>query len=136
MAMGLAELQTYATRTNILALTSLFFALVTIAAGVAATLLVRRRPDLVRKAGETEVPRFLGMARSTWFGLITIALGLGVTIVILLHPSVYGKFSVQSTTTLVAVLFLGPAVYLGARTLRKRQGQIDLRSVMRELPPD
>jgi basic amino acid/polyamine antiporter, APA family len=136
LGLGFSILQTYATLTNILGLLSLFDALVTITAGVAAALLSRRRPDLVLKPGQTEVPRLLGMARSTWFGILLAALALGVTIVILAHPSVYGKFSVESTTTLVVVLLVGPAIYLVARAVRLRRGQIDLRTVMRELPPD
>jgi hypothetical protein len=136
LGLGFSILQTYATLTNILGLLSLFDALVTIAAGVAAALLTFRRPDLVLKPGETEVPRVLGLSRSTWWGIMLSALAIFVTIVIVAHPSVYGKFSVESTTTLVVVLLVGPAIYLVARALRLRRGQIDLRTVMRELPPD
>jgi hypothetical protein len=34
------------------------------------------------------------------------------------------------------VLLVGPVIYLVARAARMRRGQIDLRTVMRELPPD
>jgi hypothetical protein len=99
-------------------------------------LLVSRRSDLALKPGETAVPRLLGAARSTWLGILLSALGVGVTIIIVSHPSVYGSFSVASTTTLVVVLLVGPAIYGVARAVRMRRGQIDLRAAMHELPPD
>jgi amino acid transporter len=128
LGVGFSILQTYATLTNILGLLSFFDALITSTAGVAAALLASRRRDLALKPGETEMPRLLGMARSTWWGIFLAGLGIFVTIVILAHPSVYGKFSVESTTTLVAVLLVGPAIYFVSRAVRLRRGQIDLRS--------
>jgi amino acid transporter len=59
VAIGIAFciLTTYADLTNIVALESLFFALILLAGGVAATFLALRRPELVKKPGETDVGR-------------------------------------------------------------------------------
>ncbi len=129
-------LTTYANLSNIVALESLFFALILLAGGIAATFLAHRRPDLVLRPGESDVARWLGIPRMTWAGGLTTALALFTIIEVVVHPNVYGKFSVQSVTTLVVVLLAGPVIYLIAGSLRRRRNQIELSMAMRELPPE
>ncbi len=138
VAVGIAFciLTTYANLSNIVALESLFFALILLAGGVAATFLPLRRPDLVRRPGATDLERWLGIPVITWIGGATTALALFTVIEIVVHPSVYGKFNAQSITTLVVVLGAGPVIYMIARDLRRRRNQIDLSMAMRELPPE
>ena len=62
--------------------------------------------------------------------LALIVIGLIVT-----HSSVFGKFSVESITTLALVLLAGPVIYLIARAVRSGSS-IDLDLAMRELPPE
>jgi APA family basic amino acid/polyamine antiporter len=129
-------LTTYADLSNIVALESLFFALILLAGGIAATFLAHRRRDLVLRPGESDVARWLGIPRMTWAGGLTTALALFTIIEVIVHSSVYGKFSAQSVTTLVVVLLAGPVIYLIASSLRRRRNQIDLNMAMRELPPE
>jgi basic amino acid/polyamine antiporter, APA family len=129
-------LTTYANLTNIVALESLFFALILLAGGVAATFLASRRSDLLLRPGATELPRWLGVPRVTWAGGLTTALALFTIVEVLVHSSVYGKLSAESITTLVIVLGAGPVVYLIASSLRRRRNQIDINMSMRELPPE
>jgi APA family basic amino acid/polyamine antiporter len=129
-------LTTYANLSNIVALESLFFALILLAGGIAATFLAHRRPDLVLRPGESEVVRWLGIPRTTWAGGLTTALALFTIIEVIVHSNVYGKFSAQSVTTLVVVLLAGPVIYLIASSLRRRRNQIELSMAMRELPPE
>jgi APA family basic amino acid/polyamine antiporter len=129
-------LTTYANLSNIVALESLFFALILLAGGVAATFLAHRRPDLVMRPGETDVARWLGVPRVTWAGGLTTALALFTIIEVIAHSNVYGKFSAESVTTLVVVLAAGPVLYLIASSIRRRRSQIDLSMSMRELPPE
>jgi amino acid transporter len=129
-------LTTYANLSNIVALESLFFALILLAGGVAATFLAHRRRDLVLRPGESDVARWLGIPRMTWAGGLTTALALFTIIEVIIHSDVYGKFSAQSVTTLVVVLLAGPVVYLIASSLRRRRNQLDLSMAMRELPPE
>ncbi len=136
VGIGFCILTTYANLSNIVALESLFFALILLAGGVAATLLPLRRPDLVRRPGRTDLERWAGIPVITWIGGATTALALFTVIEIVAHPSVYGKFNAQSITTLVVVLGAGPVIYLIARDLRRRRNQIDLSMAMRELPPE
>ena len=136
VGIGFCILTTYANLSNIVALESLFFALILLAGGVAATFLAHRRPDLVLRPGETDVARWLGIPRITWVGLLTTALALFTIIEVIIHSNVYGKFNTQSVTTLVVVLGAGPVIYLIASTLRRRRNQLDLTMAMRELPPE
>jgi amino acid transporter len=129
-------LTTYADLTNIVALESLFFALILLAGGVAATFLASRRSDLLLRPGATDLPRWLGVPRVTWAGGLTTALALFTIVEVLVHSSVYGKLSAESITTLVIVLGAGPVVYLIASALRRRRNQIDIGMSMRELPPE
>jgi APA family basic amino acid/polyamine antiporter len=129
-------LTTYANLSNIVALESLFFALILLAGGIAATFLAHRRRDLVLRPGESDVARWLGIPRMTWAGGLTTALALFTIIEVIVHSNVYGKFSAQSVTTLVVVLLAGPVIYLIASSLRRRRNQIDLNMAMRELPPE
>jgi APA family basic amino acid/polyamine antiporter len=129
-------LTTYADLTNIVALESLFFALILLAGGVAATFLASRRSDLVLKPGQTELPRWLGIPRVTWAGGLTTALALFTIVEVLIHSSVYGKLSAESIATLAIVLLAGPVIYLFASRLRRQRNQIDLSMSMRELPPE
>jgi hypothetical protein len=136
VGIGFCILTTYANLSNIVALESLFFALILLAGGVAATFLALRRPDLVLKPGETDVARWLGVPRITWVGALTTALALFTIIEVIIHSNVYGKFNTQSVTTLVVVLGAGPVIYLIASALRRRRNQLDLTMAMRELPPE
>jgi APA family basic amino acid/polyamine antiporter len=129
-------LTTYANLSNIVALESLFFALILLAGGIAATFLAHRRPDLVLRPGESDVARWLGIPRMTWAGGLTTILALFTITEVIIHSNVYGKFSAQSVTTLVVVLLAGPVIYLIASSLRRRRNQIDLSMAMRELPPE
>ncbi|MFZ1996664.1 MAG: amino acid permease [Solirubrobacteraceae bacterium] len=129
-------LTTYADLTNIVALESLFFALILLAGGVAATFLASRRSDLLLRPGATDLPRWLGVPRVTWAGGLTTVLALFTIVEVLVHSSVYGKLSAESITTLVIVLGAGPVVYLIASSLRRRRNQIDIGMSMRELPPE
>jgi basic amino acid/polyamine antiporter, APA family len=138
VAVGIAFciLTTYANLTDIVALESLFFALILLAGGVAALFLPLRRPDLVKRAGQEDVARWLGFPVIAWIGAATTALALFTVIEILTHSSVYGKFSGKSIATLVIVLGAGPVIYLIASHLRKQNNQLDLSMAMRELPPE
>jgi basic amino acid/polyamine antiporter, APA family len=129
-------LTTYADLTNIVALESLFFALILLAGGVAATFLASRRSDLLMRPGATDLPRWLGVPRVTWAGGLTTALALFTIVEVLVHSSVYGKLSAESITTLAVVLLAGPVIYLIASSLRRRRNQIDISMSMRELPPE
>jgi amino acid transporter len=135
-SIAFAILQVYVTLTNIVALESLFFALILLAGGIAATFLPIRRADLVTKAGATDVTRIGGVPTITWIGLATTALALFTVIEVIVHSNVYGKFNAQSITTLAVVLLAGPVIYLIARTIRKRRNALDLSMAMRELPPE
>jgi basic amino acid/polyamine antiporter, APA family len=129
-------LTTYADLTNIVALESLFFALILLAGGVAATFLASRRSDLLLRPGATDLPRWLGVPRVTWAGGLTTVLALFTIVEVLVHSSVYGKLSAESVTTLVIVLGAGPVIYLIASSMRRRRNQIDIGMSMRELPPE
>ncbi|HJY04093.1 MAG TPA: hypothetical protein VJ351_25095, partial [Streptosporangiaceae bacterium] len=121
---------------SIVALQSLFFALILLAGGVAATALPMRRPDLI------PTPSLSADARRRW--LRNVALVGGATTVLALftiyeliaHSSVYGKFSWESILTLVIVLGAGPVIYLIARQVRRQRNSLDLDMAMRELPPE
>lgn len=134
VALGFCVLTTYANLSNIVALQSLFLALVMLAGGVAATFLALRRPDLVKKPGETDVTRWLGVPRITWVGGATTVLALLMVVIIVVHQNVYGHFSAESVITLAVVLLAGPVIYLIARGLQRNK--IDLSMAMRELPPE
>jgi amino acid transporter len=121
---------------SIVALQSLFFALILLAGGVAATALPMRRADLI------PTPSLSADARRRW--LRNVALVGGATTVLALftiyeliaHSSVYGKFSWESILTLVIVLGAGPVIYLIARQVRKQRDSLDLSMAMHELPPE
>jgi amino acid transporter len=138
VAVGIAFciLTTYANLTDIVALESLFFALILLAGGVAALCLPLRRPDLVKRAGQEDVARWLGFPVIAWIGAATTALALFTVIEIISHSSVYGKFSGKSIATLVIVLGAGPVIYAIASHIRKQNNQLDLSMAMRELPPE
>jgi APA family basic amino acid/polyamine antiporter len=136
VSIAFAILQVYVTLTNIVALESLFFALILLSGGVAATFLPLRRPDLVTKAGATDVQRLAGVPTITWIGLATTVLALFTVIEVIIHSNVYGKFNAQSIITLVVLLLAGPVIYLIARSVRKRNDSLDLDMAMRELPPE
>ncbi len=121
---------------NIVALEALFFALILLAGGIAATFLAHRRPELVTRAGQKDVDRWAGLPVVTWFGATTTALALFTIIEVIAHQNAYGKFSFESVTALVVVLVAGPVIYGIARGLRRRQNALDLSMAMRELPPE
>jgi amino acid transporter len=129
-------LTVYANLTNIVALESLFFALILLAGGVSATFLAHRRADLMRRAGATEVAKIAGIPKVTWIGGATTALALFTVVLLIVHSNVYGKFSAESVTTLVVILLAGPVVYLIARSIRRQRSSLDLDQAMRELPPE
>jgi basic amino acid/polyamine antiporter, APA family len=121
---------------NIVALEALFFALILLAGGVAATFLAHRRPELVTRAGQKDVDRWAGLPVVTWFGAATTVLALFTVIEVIAHQDAYGKFSFESVTALVVVLAAGPVIYGIARGMRRRQNSLDLSMAMRELPPE
>jgi amino acid transporter len=138
VALGIAFciLTTYVDLSSIVALESLFFALILLAGGIAATFLPLRRADLAAEAGETDVKRWLGVPKITWIGGATVVLALFTVVEIVIHSSVYGKFNAQSIITLVVVLGAGPVIYFIASSVRKSKNQIDLSMAMHELPPE
>jgi basic amino acid/polyamine antiporter, APA family len=121
---------------NIVALEALFFALILLAGGVAATFLAHRRPELVTRAGQSDVDRWAGLPVVTWIGGATSALALFTVIEVIAHQNAYGKFSFESVAALVIVLAAGPVIYAIARGTRKRQDSLDLSMAMHELPPE
>jgi amino acid transporter len=136
LAVAFAALTTYVTLTTILGLLSLFFALILVAGGTAATFLAHRRPDLVRRAGQSDVDRWLGVPRSTWIGGLATALGLFTAVEVVVHQSAYGQITVSSVVTLVVVLVAGPVIYFIARGVRRSRDHLDLSMAMHELPPE
>jgi hypothetical protein len=130
-------LTSFVNLSNIVALQSLFFALILLAGGVAATFLASRRPELI--LGETsgsEAERQAFLRKVTIVGALTTLLALFTVFEIVSHTSVYGKFSVESIITLVVVLGAGPVIYLIARAIRRQRNSIDLSLAMHELPPE
>jgi amino acid transporter len=125
-----------ATLGNIVALQSLFFALILVAGGLAATFLPIRRKELLDRAGMSEADQTRFLRGVTAVGLATTVLGLFTTAEIVGHPSAYGHFSWESTLTLVIVLGAGPVIYLIARAIRRQRDSIDLALAMHELPPE
>jgi hypothetical protein len=121
---------------NIVALQSLFFALILLAGGVAATALPMRRADLI------PTPSLSADARRRWLrnvalvGGATTLLALFTIYELVAHSSVYGKFSWESIVTLVIVLGAGPVIYVIARQVRRQRDSLDLSMAMHELPPE
>ena len=126
------------TLSNIVALQSLFFALILLAGGVAATFLAWRRPDLLMSetgAGSAEA-RQAFLRKVTIVGVTTTVLALFTIFEIVSHTSVYGKFSAESIITMLIVLGAGPVIYLIARAIRRQRDSLDLSLAMHELPPE
>ena len=133
---GFAILAAFVNLSNIVANLALFVALIIVAGGVAATALPYRRPDLIMKPGQTELPRMAGVPVPALWGAATTILASIVVVLIVTHPEVFGSFSVSSVGALVIVLLAGPVIYLIARQVRLSRSSIDLRLAMRELPPE
>jgi basic amino acid/polyamine antiporter, APA family len=121
---------------SIVALQSLFFALILLAGGVAALMLPLRRADLLDLSGVAESERSRFLRKVTWVGAATTILALFTVYELVAHSSVYGKFSVESIITLVIVLGSGPVIYLIARAIRRQRNSLDLAMAMHELPPE
>ncbi len=121
---------------SIVALQSLFFALILLAGGVAALMLPLRRPDLLDLSGVAESERSRFLRKVTWVGAATTILALFTVFELVAHSSVYGKFSVESIITLLIVLGSGPVIYLIARAIRRQRNSLDLAMAMHELPPE
>jgi amino acid transporter len=121
---------------SIVALQSLFFALILLAGGVAAWLLPLRRADLVDTSGMTEDARKGLLRKIAWIGGATTVLALFTVYELVAHSSVYGKFSWESILTLVIVLGAGPVIYVIARSVRRQRNSLDLAMAMHELPPE
>ena len=136
VGIGFAILAAFVNLANIVANLSLFVALIIVAGGVAATALPYRRPDLLLKPGQTELPKMAGVPVPALWGAATTILALIVVALIITHPEVFGSFSVSSVGALVIVLLAGPVIYLIARQVRLSRSSIDLRLAMRELPPE
>jgi amino acid transporter len=133
---GFAILAAFVNLSNIVANLALFVALIIVAGGVAATALPYRRPDLIMKPGQTELPRVAGVPVPALWGAATTILASIVVVLIVTHPEVFGSFSLSSVGALVIVLLAGPVIYLIARQVRLSRSSIDLRLAMRELPPE
>jgi basic amino acid/polyamine antiporter, APA family len=136
LSLGFCLLLSYTDVTAMLSLLSLFLVLVVLFGGIAATCIAHRRPDLVTPPGETEIPRWSGLPRSTWAGLATTALALFMIVEIVVHRDVYLVLDAVSITSLLVVLLAGPVVYLIARAIRRQRSEMDLSMAMRELPPE
>jgi amino acid transporter len=121
---------------NIVALQSLFFALILLAGGVAATALPLRRADLLETPGMPADARKKWLRNVALVGGVTTLLALFTVFELVTHQSVYGKFQWESILTLVIVLGAGPVIYLIARSVRKQRDALDLDMAMRELPPE
>jgi len=121
---------------SIVALQSLFFALILLAGGISATVLPLRRADLIQTPGMPEDARRRWLRQVTLVGGATTALALFTVYELAAHSSVYGKFSLESILTLVIVLGSGPVIYLIARQVRRQRNSLDLTMAMRELPPE
>ena len=121
---------------SIVALQSLFFALILLAGGIAATMLPIRRADLIATPGLPDDARKQLLRNVTLVGGATLVLALFTVYELVTHSSVYGKFSWESILTLVIVLGAGPVIYLIARTVRRQRNALDLNMAMRELPPE
>jgi basic amino acid/polyamine antiporter, APA family len=129
-------LTSFVNLSNIVALQSLFFALILLAGGVAATFLPGRRPELITPAGVAEDAKAAWLRKVMLTGAATTVLALFTIFEIISHTSVYGKFSVESIITLLVVLGAGPVIYAIARTIRRQRSSIDLALAMHELPPE
>jgi len=121
---------------SIVALQSLFFALILLAGGVAATALPMRRADLIPTPGLSADARRRWLRNVALIGGATTVLALFTVYELVAHSSVYGKFSWESILTLVIVLGAGPVIYVIARTVRKQRDSLDLNMAMHELPPE
>jgi amino acid transporter len=121
---------------SIVALQSLFFALILLAGGIAATALPLRRADLIETPGMPADARRRWLRQVTLVGGATLVLALFTVFELVTHSSVYGKFSWESILTLVIVLGAGPVIYLIARQVRRQRNSLDLTMAMRELPPE
>ncbi|TMG20771.1 MAG: APC family permease [Chloroflexi bacterium] len=131
-----AILAAFVNLSNIVANLALFVALIIVAGGVAATALPYRRPDLIMRPGQTELPRVGGVPVPAFWGAATTLLAAIVVVLIITHPEVFGSFTFTSVGALVIVLIAGPVIYLIARQMRLSRSSIDLRLAMRELPPE
>jgi amino acid transporter len=121
---------------SIVALQSLFFALILLAGGIAATVLPMRRADLIPTPGLPDDARGRWLRNVGLVGGATTVLALFTVYELIAHSSVYGKFSWESILTLVIVLGAGPVNYLIARTVRRQRDSLDLSMAMHELPPE
>src|SRR6516162_6138897 len=121
---------------SIVALQSLFFALILLAGGVAATALPMRRPDLIPTPGLADDARRRWLRNVALIGGATTVLALFTVYELIAHSSVYGKFSWESILTLVIVLGAGPVIYVIARQVRKQRDSLDLSMAIHELPPE
>jgi amino acid transporter len=121
---------------SIVALQSLFFALILLAGGVAALFLPLRRKDLIDLSGMPEAARGAFLRKVTWIGGATTVLALFTVYELVAHSSVYGKFSWESILTLIIVLGAGPVIYAVARSIRRQRNSLDLAMAMHELPPE
>ena len=134
---GFCYLTSFVNLSNIVALQSLFFALILLAGGVAATFLASRRPELITTdTGGSAEERQAFLRKVTIVGATTTVLALFTIFEIVSHTSVYGKFSVESIITLLVVLGAGPVIYLVARAIRRQRNSLDLSLAMHELPPE
>jgi basic amino acid/polyamine antiporter, APA family len=121
---------------NIVALQSLFFALILLAGGVAALFLPLRRPELIELPGASDDARRAFLRKVAWVGGGTTVLALFTVYLLVAHSNVYGKFSWESILTLVIVLGAGPVIYLIARAIRRQRNALDWSMAMHELPPE
>jgi len=136
IGIAFAILAAFVNLANIVANLALFVALIIVAGGVAATALPYRRPDLIMRPGQTELPRMAGVPVAALWGGATTLLAAIVVLLIITHPEVFGSFTFTSVGALVVVLLAGPVIYLIARQMRLSRSSIDLRLAMRELPPE
>jgi amino acid transporter len=136
LGIGFTILGSLVSLANIVANIALFFALILLAGSLAAVFLPLRRPDLIKKAGATDIPRVGGIPTATLWGAASTVLALFTVSLIVTNPSVFGAFTFLSVASLVIVLVSGPVIYLIARQIRLQRSSIDLRLAMRELPPE
>jgi amino acid transporter len=136
MSVGFAVLIGFVSLGTIAAQSSLFFGLILLAGGIAATALPISRPDLIPGAGMSGENRRRLLRTMIFTGALTTALALFMIVELAIHSNVYGKFTFSSITTLVVVLAAGPVVYAIVRARRKSTDSLDLSMAMRSLPPE
>ena len=138
LVIGLGVLRAHhlANLSSIVALLSLFFALILVAGGVADAFLPLRRPELIRAAGRRVDDGVMGLPQEHLVWRRDHGLGLFIVFEVVAHSMSYGKFSAESILTLVSCWGRARLIYAVARSVRRQRDALDLGLAMHELPPE